>query len=157
MGSDNTYYFHPGVSTRTNPLVPDRAEELMAATVKTSEAFLDSEGRLYYHAEGFDNFYVGKGSTFPLVNGGVGVLYEASATRGREIETQNGIRTFRENIRKHYQTSIASIEGAANLRTEYLEYQRDFYTSTRPAAARQKRGCSLRRVILLACIYSRIF
>ncbi|MEL7311897.1 MAG: M14 family zinc carboxypeptidase [Pseudomonadota bacterium] len=129
MGSNNTYYFHPGVSTRTNPLVPERAEELMAETVKTSEAFLDREGRLYYHAEGFDNFYVGKGSTFPLVNGGVGVLYEASATRGREIETRNGIRTFRENIRKHYQTSIASIEGAANLRSEFLEYQSNFYAS----------------------------
>ncbi len=129
MGSQNTYYFHPGVATRTNPLVPDRAEELMAETARTSEDFLDSEGRLYYHGEGFDNYYIGKGSTFPLVNGGVGILYEASATRGREIETQNGLRTFRENIRKQYRTSVASIEGAVNLRQPYLEYQRDFYVS----------------------------
>ena len=129
MGSQQTYYFHPGVATRTNPLVPDRAEELMAETVRTSEEFLDDEGRLYYHGEGFDNYYIGKGSTFPLVNGGVGVLYEASATLGREIETQNGLRTFRENIRKHYRTSVASMEGAVNLRQEYLQYQRDFYNS----------------------------
>ena len=129
MGSGQTYYFHPGVATRTNPLVPDRAEELMAETVRTSESFLDSEGRLYYHGEGFDNYYIGKGSTFPLVNGGVGVLYEASATLGREIETQNGLRTFRENIRKHYRTSIASVEGAAGLRQEYLQYQKDFYAA----------------------------
>ncbi|MEM1262759.1 MAG: M14 family zinc carboxypeptidase [Pseudomonadota bacterium] len=129
MGSNNTYYFHPGVATRTNPLAPERAEELMAEVVRTSEDFLDSEGRLYYHAEGFDNFYVGKGSTFPLVNGGVGILYEASSTRGREIETPNGLRTFRENIRKHYKTSVASMEGAVNLRRPFLEYQRDFYAS----------------------------
>ena len=129
MGSDRTYYFHPGVATRTNPLVPERAEELLAETVRTSEAFLDSEGRLYYQGEGFDNYYIGKGSTFPLVNGGVGVLYEAAATLGREIETPNGLRTFRENIRKHYRTSIASIEAAANLRPDFLQYQKDFYAS----------------------------
>ena len=129
MGGQNTYYFHPGVATRTNPLVPDRAEELMAETVRTSEAFLDSEGRLYYQGEGFDNFYVGKGSTFPLLNGGVGILYEAAATLGREVETQNGLRTYRENIRKQYRTSVASIEGAVNLRQPYLDYQRDFYAS----------------------------
>lgn len=129
MGSQRTYYFHPGVPTRTNPLVPDRAEELLAETVKTSEDFMSNEGRLYYQGEGFDNFYIGKGSTFPLVNGGVGVLYEASATHGREIETENGLRTFRENTRKHYRTSLASIEAAVNLRKPYLEYQRDFYTS----------------------------
>ena len=116
MGGDETYYFHPGVATRTNPLVPERAEELLAATVRTSQDFLDSEGRLYFHGEIFDNYYIGKGSTFPLVNGGVGVLYEAAATMGREVESQNGLRTYRENIRKQYRTSVASIEGAANLR-----------------------------------------
>ena len=129
MGGQNTYYFHPGVATRTNPLVPERAEELMAAQVRTSEDFLDSEGRLYYSGEGFDNFYIGKGSTFPLLNGGVGILYEAAATMGRELETHNGLRTYRENIRKQYRTSVASIEGAVNLRRPYLEYQRDFYAS----------------------------
>ena len=79
MGGQQTYYFHPGVRTRTNPLVPARAEELLEQTVRTSEDFLDGEGRLYFHGERFDNFYIGKGSTFPLVNGGVGVLYEAAA------------------------------------------------------------------------------
>ncbi len=127
MGSGDTYYFHPGVATRTNPLVPDRAEELMARTVRTSEDFLDGEGRLYFHGEGFDNFYIGKGSTFPLLNGGVGVLYEAAAALGRELETQNGLLTYRGNIRKHFRTSIASIEAGAKLRREYLEYQKSFY------------------------------
>ena len=127
MGSAQTYYFHPGVRTRTNPLVPDEAERLMEQTVRTSEAFLDGEARLYFHGERFDNFYIGKGSTFPLVNGGVGVLYEAAAALGREIETANGLRTYRENIRKHFRTSIASIEAAADLRLDYLRYQKTFY------------------------------
>jgi hypothetical protein len=136
MGGQQTYYFHPGVRTRTNPLVPERAEELLEQTVRTSEHFLDGEGRLYFHGERFDNFYVGKGSTFPLVNGGVGILYEAAAALGRELDTWNGLRTYRENIRKHFRTSIASIEAGANLRREYLEYQEAFYSSALSDAAK---------------------
>ncbi len=136
MGSAQTYYFHPGVRTRTNPLVPERAEALMAATVRGSEELLDAEARLYYHGEGFDNFYIGKGSTFPLVNGGVGVLFEAGAALGREVETDNGLRTYRENIRKHFRTSIGSIETAVELRREYLEYQQAFYDSALAEAER---------------------
>lgn len=134
MGSEQTYYFHPGVATRTNPLAPDEAERLMAETAKSSEAFLDSERRLYFQGESFDNYYIGKGSTFPLVNGGVGILYEAGAALGRELETANGLRTYRENIRKHFRTSIASIRAGARLRTEYLQYQRDFYVNAMDAA-----------------------
>lgn len=137
MGSDQTYYFHPGAATRTHPLVPDEAERLMAETVKTAEAFLDSEARLYFHGERFDNYYIGKGSTFPLVNGGVGVLYEASAALGREIETENGLRTYRENIRKHFRTSMSSIESARRLRLDYLRYQKDFYGSALDAAVNE--------------------
>jgi hypothetical protein len=135
MGSESTYYFHPGVATRTNPLAPEEAERLMAETAKTSEAFLDSEARLYYHGERFDNYYIGKGSTFPLVNGGVGILFEAAATRGRELDTQHGLRTNRENIRKHFRTSIASIEAGVALRLDYLRYQKDFYDSALREAA----------------------
>lgn len=135
MGSSKTYYFHPGVATRTNPLVPAEAERLMAETAKTSEAVLDAEGRLYYHGEDFDNFYVGKGSTFPLINGGVGILYEAASAVGREIDTANGLRTYRENIRKHFRTSIASIVAAAGLRDDYLNYQKQFYLDAAKEAA----------------------
>jgi hypothetical protein len=135
MSGGQTYYFHPGVATRTNPLAPDEAERLMAETARTSEAFLDAEGRLYFHGEDFDNFYIGKGSTFPLINGGVGMLYEAAATVGRELDTQHGLRTNRENIRKHFRTSIASIEAGARLRPDYLRYQKSFYDTALSDAA----------------------
>lgn len=129
MSGGQTYYFHPGTRTRTNPLVPDEAQRLMAETVKTSEQILDEKSRLYFHGEDFDNYYIGKGSTFPLINGGVGILYEAGAALGRELETDNGLRTYRDNIMKHFRTSIASIEGGANLRLDYLRYQQSFYES----------------------------
>lgn len=129
MGPERTYYFHPGVATRTHPLIPDEAERLMADTVRESERFLDSEARLYYHGERFDNFYIGKGSTYPLINGAVGILYEAGAARGVELDTPHGLRSYRENIRKHFRTSIGSVEGALNQRTKLLEFQKRFYES----------------------------
>ena len=46
MGSNQTYYFHPGVKTRTNPLALDEAERLMAETARFSEDVLDAEGAL---------------------------------------------------------------------------------------------------------------
>ena len=61
---------------------------------------------------------------------------EAAAALGREIETPGGLRTYRENIRKHFRTSIAAAEGAVGLRREYLEYQKDFYNSAVADAAR---------------------
>lgn len=134
MGPDSTYYFHPGVPTRTNPLVTDEGKRLMQAVVTASEEFLDSEARLYFHGESFDNYYIGKGSTFPYVNGGAGILFEAATTVGIEIDTPNGLRTYRENIRKHFRTGLASIEGALGLRDELLAYQKNFYESALAAA-----------------------
>ena len=129
MGPEQTYYFHPGVATRTYPLIPDEAERLMADTVRESERFLDSEARLYFHGERYDNFYIGKGSTYPLINGAVGILYEAGAAKGVELDTPHGLRSYRENIRKHFRTSIGSVEGALEQRVRLLEFQRQFFES----------------------------
>lgn len=134
MSSSRTYYFHPGIATRTNPLVPEEAERLMARTVKRSEAYMDSERLLYFHGAGYDNFFIGKGSTFPLINGGVGVLFEAGMSKGRFFDTPNGCRSYRDNIRKHFRTGLASIESAVDLRKEYLQYQRTFFQSALRAA-----------------------
>ena len=43
------------------------------------------------------------------------------------VETRNGIRTYRENIIKHFRTSIANATGALNNRMALLQYQKDFY------------------------------
>ena len=83
----------------------------------------------------FDNFYIGKGSTFPLINGG----RRDFCTKPRRHSAASWRRRtacgrFARNIRKHYRTSVASIEAAADLREDYLQYQRDFYASALEAA-----------------------
>ena len=136
MGSNATYYFHPGEPKRKNPLIPDRERELLSAIGEEHAAWLDSQGELYTSEDGFDNFYIGKGSTYPSVNGSVGILFEAAAARGGAIETDNGDRTYAQNIRIHFNTSLTTIEGARKNRIELRRYQRAFFESA-PEKARR--------------------
>ena len=41
MGSQQTYYFAPGVASRTHPLIPDEGMQLVAEVVQPAEAFMD--------------------------------------------------------------------------------------------------------------------
>jgi len=127
MGSNATYYFHPGVPERKNPLIPNRSRELASEIAGFHANFLDRDGKLYYSEETFDNFYIGKGSTYPQVNGSIGILFEAGAARGGKIDTPNGVRTYADNIRIHFRTSLTSIEGARANRMELLSYQKRFF------------------------------
>lgn len=127
MGSNATYYFHPGVPSRRNPLIPARAREILSKVAGYHAGFLDAEARLYYTEESFDNYYIGKGSTYPGINGSVGILFEAGAARGGEIETINGVRTYADNIRTHFRTSLTSIDGAAGEKADLLAHQRRFF------------------------------
>ncbi|MFQ5563030.1 MAG: M14 family zinc carboxypeptidase [Parvularculaceae bacterium] len=134
MGSGATYYFHPGVPKRKNPLVPDRERELLSSIAEGHAARLDEMGELYTSEEGFDNFYIGKGSTYPSINGGVGILFEAAAARGGAIDTDNGLRTYAQNIRIHFNTSLTTIAGARENSEDLLAYQRGFFADAENAA-----------------------
>ncbi len=134
MGSNATYYFHPGEPKRKNELIPDRQRELLAAIAEEHAAWLDGEGELYTSEDGFDNFYIGKGSTYPSVNGAVGILFEAAAARGGAVETDNGERTYAQNIRIHFNTSLTTIEGGRKNRTALRSYQRSFFAGVREEA-----------------------
>jgi len=134
MGSETPYYFHPGEPNRLNPLIPRRARELTAGIADRHEAFMDSEARLYTSEERFDNFYVGKGSTYPQVNGGLGILFEAGAARGGAVETSRGLVTHADNIRTQFRTGLTTIQGALDLREEITDYHAEFVATARTAA-----------------------
>lgn len=127
MGGNSTYYFHPGVPTRKYPLVPSKARELLVEIADFHRSFMDGEGKLYFSEEGFDNYYVGKGSTYPQINGSLGILFEAGAQMGIARESAQGIKTFANNIRTHFRTSLTTIEGAAEMRLKLHAFQREFY------------------------------
>ena len=136
MGSNSPYYFHPGEELRRNPLIPERARELAFGIAQRHAAWLDSEARLYSTEEGFDNFYLGKGSTYPQVNGSLGILFEGGAGRGGAIMTERGLVTNGDNARTHFRTALTSIQGALDLRDQITAYQRDFFAENARTATR---------------------
>ena len=90
-------------------------------------AALDKIGSLYFTREGYDDFYYGKGSTFPDVQGAVGILFEQASSRGHLQETQNGNMSFAFTVRNQFTTTLSTVKAARNMRQELLDYQRSFY------------------------------
>ena len=136
MGSNSPFYFHPGEELRRNPLIPERARELTLGIGERHAAFLDSEARLYTTEEGFDNFYIGKGSTYPQINGSLGILFEIGAARGGAIETERGLVTQADNVRTQFRTVLTTIQGSLDQRSEITAYQRDFFVESARMAER---------------------
>ncbi|GAB5500741.1 MAG: M14 family metallopeptidase [Pseudohongiellaceae bacterium] len=125
MGSASTYYFHPGAPERTFPYIPEESMDLLDRVADRARSWLDSEQRLYFNEEGFDNYYIGKGSTYPHMHGSMGMLFEQASSEGL-LDTPNGVLSFRDNIRTHYRTSLEMIRAGIEMRSELLQYQREF-------------------------------
>ena len=135
QGSNATFFFQPGVPSRVNPLTPDKNQELTAKLAKFHAAFLDRIGSLYFTKENYDDFYYGKGSTYPDINGAIGILFEQASSRGHLQQTANGLLSFPFTIRNQFTTTLSTLEGAKVLRKEFLEWQRDFYKNSMVDAA----------------------
>ncbi|WP_270376149.1 M14 family zinc carboxypeptidase [Marinicauda sp. Alg238-R41] len=127
MGTDSPFYFHPGEPARMNPLIPDTARELTLGIAQHHVEWLDSEARLYTSEQGFDNFYIGKGSTYPQVNGSLGILFEIGAARGGEIESERGLVSHADNVRTHFRTSLTTVQGSLAQREAITDFQRGFF------------------------------
>lgn len=136
QGSNATFFFQPGVPSRVNPITPDRNQELTAKLGEFHARNLDRIGSLYFTKESYDDFYYGKGSTYPDVNGAIGILFEQASSRGHLQQTNNGLLSFPFTIRNQFVTMLSTLEGANVLRKEFLQWQRDFYrTATQAAGA----------------------
>lgn len=138
MGTNSTFFFQPGEPTRVHPLTPKLNQELTAEIGTYHAKALDKIGSLYYSEEGYDDYYYGKGSTFPDVNGSIGILFEQGSSRGHIQETENGILTFPFTIRNQFTTALSTIEAAKKMRTKILGYQKDFYSNVRNEASKGK-------------------
>lgn len=127
MGSNSTFFFQPGIQSRVHPLTPSLNQELTKEIGNYHAKALNKIGSLYFTEEQFDDFYYGKGSTYPDVNGGIGILFEQGSSRGHAQETINGILTFPFTIRNQFTTALSTLEAAKEMRVKLLNYQRDFY------------------------------
>ena len=134
MGSNSSFFFQPGIPSRTHPLTPNINQELTKEIGNYHAAAFDELGSLYYTEESYDDFYYGKGSTFPDINGGIGILFEQGSSRGHAQETENGILTFPFTIRNQFIAALSTLEAAKNMREKLLNYQRNFYKNARKSA-----------------------
>jgi hypothetical protein len=129
MGANSTFFFQPGAPSRNNPLTPEKNYELTHEIAKYHARFLDEIGSYYFSEEQFDDYYFGKGSSYPDVNGSIGILFEQAGFRGRIRETSNGIKKFSFGIKNQFTVTLSTLEAALNLKNELLNFQKDFYTT----------------------------
>ncbi len=129
MSANSTFFFQPGVPSRNNPLTPERNYELTHEIAKYHAQFLDKIGSGYFSEERFDDYYFGKGSSYPDVNASIGILFEQAGFRGRIRETSNGTKKLAFAIKNQFTVSLSTLEASVNLRDELLELQKDFYQS----------------------------
>lgn len=128
MGANSTFFFQPGVPSRNNPLTPEKNYALTHEIATYHARFLDKIGAEYFSEERFDDYYFGKGSSYPDVNGGIGILFEQAGFRGRVRQTTNGMRKLTYGIRNHFTVSLSTLEAAVNMKDKLLSFQKDFYT-----------------------------
>ncbi|TAI49423.1 M14 family zinc carboxypeptidase [Flagellimonas allohymeniacidonis] len=138
MGTNSTFFFQPGEPSRVHPLTPKINQELTKEIGTYHAKALDKIGSLYYSEERYDDYYYGKGSTFPDVNGSIGILFEQGSSRGHIQESENGILTFPFTVRNQFTTALSTIEAAKNMRTKILDYQKQYYADLRNEAVRNK-------------------
>lgn len=128
-GPNETFFFQPGVPSRNNPLTPVENYKLTAEIGKYHERYLDSIGSLYYTEESFDDYYLGKGSSYPDVHGSVGILFEQAGVKGHLRETPGGLLSFPFAIRNHFTASMSTLEAALKMKYELLDNLRSFYSN----------------------------
>jgi len=143
MGTNSSFFFQPGIPERTHPLTPSMNQELTRKIGTYHAAALDQIGSLYYSEEDYDDFYYGKGSTFPDINGSVGILFEQASSRGHVQESDNGILTFAFTIRNQFTAALSTLKAAVEMRKEMLNYQYDFFKARRDQISNAKTNAYL--------------
>lgn len=127
MGANSTYFFQPGVPTRTNRNTPAENQAITGEIAAFYAKALENRNQLYFTEERFDDFYIGKGSTYPDVTGSVGILFEQAGSEGHLIQTPSRLLDYRTTVLNQYATSLATLEAAREKRQQLLDYQRRFF------------------------------
>lgn len=124
MGSDSTYYFPPN-AVPFNPHLTETQKSNLDIFGRNNARWFDNFGIDYFTREVYDAFYPGYGDTWPAFLGAVAMTYEQASARGLVFRRYDGRRLeYRETIRNHFVTSLATAEAAAGNREKLLE---DFY------------------------------
>lgn len=131
MGSQSTYFFEPMKANGSlNPIMPrENYEDLNTLFGAYFSKSLDSIGSLYFTKEVFDGTYPGYGSSYPDLQGGLGLLFEQASSRGHAQKTAFGEITFPFTIRNQLVSSMTTVKAAVENKALLRAYQKDFFKS----------------------------
>ena len=140
MGSQSTYFFEPMKANGSlDPIMPKdnyiKLNELFATYFSKQ---LDSIGSLYFTKEIFDGTYPGYGSSYPDLQGGLGLLFEQASSRGLKQKTAYGYISFPFTIRNQFVSSLATVQAAVENQNTLRQYQRDFFKSALDRGSKSK-------------------
>ncbi len=144
MGSDGTYFFAPEAVPYNPHLAEDQRASLQLFGQNNAKYF-DDFGIDYFTREVYDAFYPGYGASWPSYFGAVAMTYEQASTRGLVFRQYDGNELqYRETVRNHFITSLATAETVAVNREKLLT---DFY-NYRVTAIEEGEEESIRSYIL---------
>jgi hypothetical protein len=133
---DDGFFFQPGAPTRQHPLTTQANLDMTRKLVPYHTESFDSAGEMYFTEDTYDDFFYGKGSTYPDINGSIGILYEQPRVNGAVMERRSGPLEFTEAIHNHIRMSLSTLKGAYELRDEFKQYQAGFFKEMRRRAGR---------------------
>ncbi len=137
QGSTNGAYFSPGIKNSTNTLVPAQNRKLTEDISLYHAKILEKDGVLFFTKEGYDNFYPGKGASYPDMTGAIGILYEQPSSRGH-IQRRDGILLkFPDIIRHQALCTYSAINAGVDKREELNRFKINSY---RESAEMAKKG-----------------
>ena len=131
MGTNSSYFFEPmKTNASKDPIMPeDNYTTLNEKFASYYQREMDKIGSLYFTKEVFDGTYPGYGSSYPDLQGGLGILFEQASSRGHLQNTPMGRLTFPYTIRNQFINAIATVEAAAENKELMHQYQQDFFKS----------------------------
>lgn len=140
MGSNSTYFFEPMKANGSkDPIMPkENYTSLNDTFALYYQREMDKLGSLYFTKEVFDGTYPGYGSSYPDIQGGLGILFESASSRGHIQKTNMGEITFPYTIRHQFVNSMATVEASVKHKMMLHTYQDDFFKSAISNAVKSK-------------------
>lgn len=144
QGFNATYFFPPPMPP-VNKNVPESVRRWWDTYAAANIAAFDRQGWSFFRREGYDEFYPGYGSSWPIYTGAVGMTYEQASSNGGAIRRADGsVLTLHDAAWHHYTAAWATLTTTA-LRAR--ERVRDYQAFRRQAITDGERG-PLRAVVI---------
>ena len=132
MGSSSTYFFPPPMDP-VNKNIPQNIVDWWSIYATGNAAAFDAKGWSYFRREGYDEFFPGYTSSWPIYTGAVGMTYEQASSAGGAIRRTDGtVLTLREAASHHYAaawaTALTTARHRARRISDYIAFRQSAVT-----------------------------